>query len=90
MDQKPTKCQNTFYYCRKYKDSDEWECKNNKEVPYEFRKLKPKITESKIIYAECDNGIPFEELVKNELGSNTKFFDQNYRCNEKRCLWKTF
>ncbi|QKF94708.1 hypothetical protein QKU48_gp1250 [Fadolivirus algeromassiliense] len=83
-------CQNTFFYCRKLKESNEWQCKNNKDIPYEFRKSNHKLVDKKIIYTECNNGTNFEELIKNQLGSNTIFFDQNYRCSGKDCLWKRF
>jgi len=90
MDQETNECQNTFYYCRKLKNNDEWQCKNGKDTPYEFRKSNHKLVEKKIIYAECDKSNNFENMVKNQLGQNTKFFDQDYRCSEKECLWKRF
>jgi len=87
---KPTECQDTFYYCRKLKENNEWECKSGNDIPYVYRKTNHKRVDKKIIYAECDKSSNFEDLVKSELGLNTKFFDQNYRCNDKECLWKRF
>lgn len=83
-------CQNTFFYCRKLKDGNDWQCKNDTNIPYEYRHSNHKSVEKRIIYAECDKSDDFEKLVKNQLGQNTIFFDRDYRCNEKGCLWRKF
>lgn len=90
MDQQGNECNNTFFYCRKLKDEDTWECKNDKDIPYEFRKSNHKLADKKIIYAECDKSNNFDKMVKDQLGPDTKFFDQDYRCSKMECLWKRF